>query len=184
MACRIHATSDSSTTTEPWQAKTNFTSKGKLIQYQEEGKGTTGVCVCSGVCLSDVAHMGEAMWKWMGVYWSESVWHPSGVSICHHLPSRLRTHECIFLSAASGAWMRISYWTKSLFAVSPSPHFFSFSCEKASCYYYESNGGCSFLAQESGPAERASNAQKMKMSGKLSSFLWSTLTLLAICIWP
>lgn len=105
---------------EPWQAKTSFTAKGKLIQYQEEGKGTTGVCVCS----SDVAHMGEAVWKSMGVYWSESVRHPSAVSICHHLPSRLCTHECIFLSATSGAWMRIPYWTKILFAVSPPPHFF------------------------------------------------------------
>lgn len=71
---------------------------------------------------------------------------------------------------------------KLVCSLAPSPFFCS--CEKASCYYYESNDGCSFLAQESGPAERASNAQKMKMSGKLSSFLWPTLTLLAICIWP
>lgn len=79
-------------------------------------------------------------------------------------------HECAYLIEL-----------KAYLQSRPLPIFF-FSCEKASCYYYESNGGCSFLAQESRPAERASNAQKMKMTGKLSGFLWPTSTLLAICI--
>lgn len=53
-----------------------------------------------------------------------------------------------------------------------------------SCYYYDSNGGYTFLAQGSGAARRNSNAQKMKISGKLSSFFLPTLTLLAVCMCP
>lgn len=60
----------------------------------------------------------------------------------------------------------------------------SFLCEKTSCYYYDSNGGYTFLAQGSGAARRNSNAQKMKISGKLSSFFLPTLTLLAVCMCP
>lgn len=59
-----------------------------------------------------------------------------------------------------------------------------FQCEKTSCYYYDSNGGYSFLAQGSGAAQRNSNAQKMKISGKLSSFFLPTPTLLAVCMCP
>lgn len=55
--------------------------------------------------------------------------------------------------------------------------FFSSSCKKTSYYYYyyyyKSNGGYGALAQRS----ENSKAEKMKMSGKLSGFLWPTMTL-------
>lgn len=101
----------------------------------------------------------------MTVYRSETVptsatTHPAG------------TPQSALLSAASRGVRAVT----SPFA--GFPLLFFPSCEKASCYCYESNGGCNFLARHRGATERGgkspSTRKKMKMSGKLCKSLANT----------
>lgn len=151
-----HTTSDCPAAAEPRQAKTNSTSKGKLTQYQMMKKSLQ-VCVC--VCVTDTpqprAQQHSRLKPWGTWGYVYLCW------ACRCIITGLRACLQFFSSTFFPMWEN-----------------------KKSCYYYDSNGGFSFLARGSGAAERNSNAQKMKISGKLSSFFSPTPTLLAVCMCP
>lgn len=144
-------------------------------------------CFCSRQPLcSRSASTGKNQLWYSTTWWRKPtgvcvpVWYPSAPCCSHSRREPWDTWGYVYLCWAC---RRILTGPRAClqFLHPPPP---SFLCEKTSCYYYDSNGGYTFLAQGSGAARRNSNAQKMKISGKLSSFFLPTPTLLAVCMCP